>query len=294
MWRALTSSLIRRLAAPDPRWFRTPDVSAEHDVELRYLGTAGFVVRAPHRTFVLDPYVTRAPLAEVLTRPLAPDLEVSARVIREADDVLVGHAHFDHVLDAPALCARTGARLIGSRAVCMVGQAAGLPPEQLVQTGGREDIECGPYSVRGLPSVHGRVLFGRVLLAGDIEAPPPWPPRAHVLRHGHVLNWHLCIGSFSLVHVDSADYLLEELEGIRADVLCLCAAGRRYREHYVRDIVHALRPRWVLPCHWDTMTTSLDEEPLMLPGVDLPGMMDEIWRAGSEPLLLPLLGRVRF
>ena len=31
-----------------------------------------------------------------------------------ADDVLVGHAHMDHVLDAPSLCMRTGARLIGS------------------------------------------------------------------------------------------------------------------------------------------------------------------------------------
>ncbi len=42
------------------------------------------------------------------------------------------------------------------------------------------------------------------------------------------------------------------------------------------------------------MTTPLGESPHLLPGVDLPRMIGEIRRAGAEPLLLPLLARVRF
>jgi L-ascorbate metabolism protein UlaG (beta-lactamase superfamily) len=133
-----------------------------------------------------------------------------------------------------------------------------------------------------------------VIFPGDITSPPAWPPRVNTLRHGLVLNWLVRAGEFTLVHVDSADFVRAELEGLRADVLCLCAAGRRYRPRYVQEIVHLLRPRWVIPCHWDTMITPLDEEPQLLPGVDLPGMLDEIVRAGAEPLLLPLLGRTRF
>lgn len=294
MWRELLAQGVRRLTRPDPRWFRPLEGPSVHGIELTYLGTAGFVLSDGTRSLALDPYVSRLSLATLLRGPLVPDAARIARTFRQLDEVLVGHAHFDHVLDAPLVCQTTGARLIGSRAVCMVGKAAGLPERQLVCTGGREDIECGSFVVRGLPSEHGKVLFNRVLFPGDITSPPAWPPRIQALRHGLVLNWLVRAGAFTLVHVDSADFVRAELEGTRADVLCLCAAGRRYRANYVQEIVHLLRPRWVVPCHWDTMITPLDEEAQMLPGVDLGGMLDEIVRAGAEPLVLPLLGRVRF
>jgi L-ascorbate metabolism protein UlaG (beta-lactamase superfamily) len=227
-------------------------------------------------------------------RPLAPDESLVARVIPEADDVFVGHAHYDHVLDAPVLCRQTGARLIGSRAVIMVGRAYGLPEAQLRETAGREDIASGPFRVRGLPSRHGKVLLGRVLFPGDITAPPSWPPRIRALRHGLVLNWHVTLGDFSLVHIDSADFLPEELRGVRTDVLCLCAAGRRYRHNYVKDAIALLRPRYVVPCHWDTMITPIDARPRLLPGIDLPGMLREIAAEGAEPRMIPMLGCERF
>jgi len=82
--------------------------------------------------------------------------------------------------------------------------------------------------------------------------------------------------------------------GLRADVVCLCAAGRKYRPRYVEEIVELLRPRFIVPCHWDTMITPIDAEPHLIPGIDLPGMMREIQAHGVEPLLMPLLGRLRF
>jgi len=267
-----------------------------HDaaVSLTYLGTAGFVLTHASRVIVLDPFVSRPSLFATLARPLVSDPSLSARTVPHADDVLIGHAHYDHILDAPAICRRTGARLVGSRAACMVGRAAGLPESQLVETRGREEIACGPITVRGLPSRHGRVFAGRVPFPGDIEAPPPWPPRISHLRHGLVLNWYVDTGALRLVHIDSADYLTEELEGLSADVVCLCAIGRKHRPRYVEEVVSLLKPRWVVPCHWDTMITPIDERPDLLPTVDLPGFLDEIRRAGATPLLTPLLGTQRF
>jgi L-ascorbate metabolism protein UlaG (beta-lactamase superfamily) len=261
---------------------------------MTYLGTAGFVLRAGAHTIALDPYVTRHGIAQLLWQPLVSDTARLARCVPRAEDVFVGHAHYDHVLDAPALCARTGARLIGSRAVCMVGRAAGLPETKLLETQGKEDIVSGPFVVRGLPSLHGKVFRGKVLFAGDISAPPAWPPRVGELRHGLVLNWHVRMGGFSLVHVDSADFVAEELRGMGADVVCLCAAGWRARPDYVPEIVRLLKPRFIVPCHWDTMITPLEAPARLLPGVDLEGMLRAILRAGVQPLLLPLLGNWSF
>jgi len=275
------------LRQPPKAWFTRTAGDAAHGVELTYLGTAGFVLKAQGRTIVLDPYLSRPGIAKLLTGPLRCNEALLARHIPRADDVFVGHAHFDHVLDSPALCLRTGARLIGSRAVCMVGRAAGVPEAQLLETAGREDIASGPITVRGLPSKHGKVLFGRVPFPGDITDPPPWPPLIHQLRHGLVLNWLVKVGGFSLVHVDSAEVLNHELHGHQADVVCLCAAGWRTRPDYVADVVRLLKPRFVLACHWDTMITPFEAPMEMIPNVDLGGLLRQIRAVGAEPLLLP-------
>lgn len=280
-------------------WYCGEDAALEdgnytgETVELTYLGTAGFVVKGSARTVVLDPYVSRPNLRRTVAAKLVPDAELTRRIIPHADDVLVGHAHYDHILDAPDLCRQTGARLIGSRSAIMVGRAAGLPESQLRETAGREDIASGDWVLRGLPSRHGKV-FGRIPLPGDIDFPPPWPPRMRDLKHGLVLNWLVDTGGVTIAHVDSADFINEELQGHRCDVLCLCAIGRKYRKDYTREIIDLLKPRWVVPCHWDTMITPVHEDPDLIPTVDIPGFLQEIRAAGATPLFTPILGRLRF
>lgn len=268
--------------------------ASESQVELTYLGTAGFVLKDGFRTVVLDPYVSRAPLTTLLAKPLVSDAALVNRILPHANDVLIGHSHYDHILDAPELCRQTGARLIGSRATMMVGRAAGLPEHQLVETEGREDIACGHWTVRGFPSRHGKVVLGRVAFPGDIKRPPKWPPRMHELKHGLVLNWLVDTGGFRVMHIDSADFIADELGGHHADVLCLCAVGRKYRPNYVKEAISLVKPRWVVPCHWDTMLTPIDASPSMMPGVNLQGFMQEIRNENVEPLLMPILGKLTF
>ncbi|MBP9216418.1 MAG: MBL fold metallo-hydrolase [Agitococcus sp.] len=265
----------------------------EGALELTYLGTAGFILKNKQRTVVLDPYLSRIGVTE-LFRPLHTNTALLKKYIPHADDVLIGHAHYDHILDAPDLCKQTGARLIGSKATCMVGRAAGLPESQLKETAGREDIACGSWTVRGLPSIHGKAIFGRIPIPGDILSPPVWPPKLLDLKHGLVLNWLVDTGSLKIVHIDSADFIPEELQGLKADVVCLCAIGRKYRPHYVKEVVALLQPKWIIPCHWDTMFTHYENEPDYIPSVDLAGFIEEIKAAGVEPIVMPMRGKQWF
>lgn len=275
---------------PDPAhyWRQPPAPGAA--LHLRFLGTAGFEVRYGAHVLVLDPFLTRPGLFTTLFRRLRTDEALLERVLPQANDVLVGHAHYDHVLDAPALCRRTGARLIGSPDVALVGQAAGLPAAQILATSGGEDIASGPFRLRGLPSRHGKVYLGRVPLPGSIRTPPAWPPRLRALRHGLVLNWYLECPAGRVVHVDSADWVADSLEGLKADVLCLCAIGWTQRPRYVEGIIERLRPRFVLPCHWDLFTRRLEASPRVLPGCRLGEFVQAISAMGATPVTLPLLG----
>jgi L-ascorbate metabolism protein UlaG (beta-lactamase superfamily) len=287
--------MLRKLLGLKPKAsiYSQPMPQIEGALELTYLGTAGFILKNKQRTVVLDPYLSRVGVTE-LFRPLHTNTALLKKHIPYADDVLIGHAHYDHILDAPDLCKQTGARLIGSKATCMVGRAAGLPESQLKETEGREDIACGSWTVRGLPSIHGKAIFGRIPIPGDILSPPVWPPKLLDLKHGLVLNWLVDTGSLKIVHIDSADFIPTELQGMKADIVCLCAIGRKYRPNYVKDVVALLQPKWIIPCHWDTMFTHYENEPDYIPSVDLAGFIKEIKDAGVEPIVMPMRGKQWF
>lgn len=259
----------------------------EGQLRLRYLGTAGFCFEGDGQTVVIDPYVTRPSLLRTGLCRLRPDEERISAIIPRADQVLVGHSHYDHVLDAPTLCRLTGATLVGSPDTAHVARAAGLDEAQMVATRGGETLSMGKAEIRGVASAHGRVYFGRVPLPGTIDAPPRWPPRFFELPHGLVLNWHVTLAGVRVVHVDSAEYVRSEVEGLQADVVCLCAIGRRYRPRYVEEIVELLRPKHIVACHWDWFFSDYHAPMRCLPAVDLTGFVDEIRQAGVEPVVLP-------
>ena len=257
-------------------------------LSIRYIGTAGFVVEADGHTLVFDPYVSRPPLLSLL-KPLVPNKALIDQIIPKANDVFIGHSHFDHILDAPYLCERTGSRLIGSSSTRQVGLAAGLPEEQLVATEGNEAIESGPAQITGIPSLHGK-MFGRIPLPGDITSPPSWPPLYRELKCGLVLDWYIEMAGLKVMHIDSADLIDENLEGRKVDILCLCAIGRKHRPDYAKTAIEKLQPKYVIPCHWDWLFSPYDKPVKKFPFLDLNGFIDEIAEAGAEPVPLPFDG----
>lgn len=278
---------LRFLLRKEPEYTRVEEVDGAN--RLRFLGTAGFVIDAHGRTVVIDPYVSRPGIAQTVAGRLVPDEVLISREIPRAHDVLVGHSHHDHSLDAPIVCKQTGARLVGSSSTLNIARAAGLPEAQYVEVNerrGGDSVACGPLTATAYRSRHGRVYLGRVSLPGDIPRPPSWPPHFTELRHGPVFVWHLDLAGATVLHVDSADYLDEELEGVRADVVCLCAIGRTYRRDYTRRIVELVRPEVVIPCHWDDFTLPYDVPPRQLPGVDVEGFVQEIRAAGARAIVL--------
>lgn len=264
-----------------------PDVP---DGRVRFLGTSGFELRADDgTTLVLDPYLTRPGLFRSAFGRLEPDAELLGREIPRADAVLCGHSHHDHALDAPVVCAQTGALLVGSESTLNLGRAAGLPEHQLRRADGA--LHLGGAVATPLPSRHGKAILGRVPLPGDIPTPPSWPPRLWDLRHGPVYLWHLDLGDARVLHVDSADWREDTLDGVEADIVCLCAVGRQYRQDYTRGLLERLRPKVVLPCHWDDFTLPWGQPPRQLPGVRVEDFCEEIRRCGAQPVVLGLGAR---
>ncbi|HEX6834981.1 MAG TPA: MBL fold metallo-hydrolase [Polyangia bacterium] len=258
-------------------------------VRIRWLGTAGHVIETPTTTLLIDPFLSRPSLTR-LAGPIAPDeAAVRARLPARVDAVLCGHSHFDHLLDAPFIARATGATLAGSGTTCMFARASGVAEPQLVAvppTG--HTFTVGDATIRFVPSLHGRLLFGRVPFPGEVGAPPPLPARMWHYRMGGAFGILIDAGGVRIYHNGSANLVDAELDGARADVLLVGLAGRKGTRDYLRRLCDALAPQLIIPTHHDAFFAPLDDGLRLLPGIDLDGFVaDARARAPSATIVTP-------
>src|SRR5438093_13267831 len=90
--------------------------SESNAIRVTYLGVNGFQFETSGHVLLVDPYFTRVGLSSAaLNQPIQSDANRVGEGLRHvrprADALLVTHAHFDHLLDAPEIMRRTYARL---------------------------------------------------------------------------------------------------------------------------------------------------------------------------------------
>lgn len=237
---------------------------------------------------LIDPFLTRPSLARTALMPLAPTPDRWwHRIPKRVDAVLVGHSHYDHLMDAPEIARRTGAVIVGSASTASFARAAGVAEDKIVVVPpeGRE-LTIGDATIRFVPSLHGRIVAGRVPLPGDVRTPPALPARLWKYRMGGAFGVHVTLDDVRVYHNGSADLIDAEIERSPADVLLVGLAGRQGTRDYLARLVRLLSPRLIVPTHHDAFFAPLEAGARLLPGVDFSGFLSEIGRVAANARLL--------
>jgi L-ascorbate metabolism protein UlaG (beta-lactamase superfamily) len=252
-----------------------PFATAQSQVQLSYLGTAGWEITNGKTVILVDPYLTRLKMATPGsppwpedTRPeVGPD-DVAATDqpavdahIKRADFILITHTHIDHVLDVPYIARKTGAVVIGTESTTNFARDSGVPDAQLLTVQGGDDLAFGSFSVRVIPSLHG--ILRRAPNIHLFPVPPPstiFSPDAKppfrlrdLLVEGGTLAYFIRLSGVRILVFGSMNYIEREVEGLRPDVAIIGAGPERSEIYeYTPRLLHALGyPRLVLPTHWD-------------------------------------------
>jgi L-ascorbate metabolism protein UlaG (beta-lactamase superfamily) len=266
------------------------------DLEVQWLGVAGYRITAEGHTLLIDPYLSRVPLRSVLLRrPAAPDpaalerwLSAPGRVV----GVLVGHTHFDHAVDAPAIARRFRCPALGSRSLGALMRLHGLG-ELAVEVEPYRPYELGPFVVTFTPSVHSKLLLGfAVPFDGELtcEHLDHLAPSAY--RCGQVWGIHVAVEGMSIYHQGSAGLVDEAIRHREVDVFLAGIAGRSFTRDYWSRILRRLEPRVVVPTHYDDFFKPLDQPMGFSPNVHLAGVPDEVGAVSRDVAVaaLPRLG----
>jgi L-ascorbate metabolism protein UlaG (beta-lactamase superfamily) len=228
---------------------------------LSWLGTAGFRLGYQGHTLLIDPFLTRVPLSTVVRgRPALPDPALVDRYLPEPGTVvgvLVGHAHWDHALDAPEIARRFGCAAYGSRSLAAIMKLHGLA-ERAVEVEPYRRYELGPFTVTFVPSRHSKLLFGvQVPSAGDTRCESL--DQLSPLAYGCGQTWgiHVAVADIQLYHQGSADLIDDAVRHTDIDVFLAGVAGRSVTPDYWGRILPKLRPHAVVPAHYDDFLRPL-------------------------------------
>jgi L-ascorbate metabolism protein UlaG (beta-lactamase superfamily) len=255
-------------------------------VEVEWLGVSGYRLSCEGRTIFVDPYLSRAPLRNLLLRrPTLPDEQTLDRFLNapgEVLGVLVGHTHFDHAVDAPAISRRFGCPAYGSDSLTRLMALHGLA-ERTIEVEPYRSYELGPFEVSFTPSRHSKLLLG---LAVPFDGPlscehlDGLTPGAY--RCGRVWGISIRVGGAVLYHQGSADLLDEALRERDVDVFLAGVAGRSFTRDYWKRILPLLDPKVVVPTHYDDFFRPLGEPLAMVAKARLAELPEELAAVGSD------------
>lgn len=179
----------------------SPDQSSSLDVQ--YIQVGSILIRYGNDYLLTDPFFSNPPLWRLLLlRNLESDPTIASSLIHDWQGirgVLVGHGHYDHVLDAPFVLAQTEptTKLYGSQTVVnMLRPSVSAERLQPVAKKG-ERLETGwvyvpdsPFRFRAILSEHAPLVGGYRFAAGTVNEPMTKRPQdALDWKEGQTLSY---------------------------------------------------------------------------------------------------------
>lgn len=267
------------------------------DLQIKYLGAGGVLLRRGPDVLVTAPFFSnpsllRVAFGELQAHPEQIDrfLPPVTRDLSDATAVLVGHAHYDHLMDMPYIKKKymARARIYGSTTMrnTLLGDGS-LAADDLVsveETAGTAD-KPGRWwydasrRVRfmALKSEHAPIVLHLKFFEGAYTEPlKELPTRAFDWREGQTLAYVIDFLSadgksvaFRIHYQDAASSpplgfpppssLIGDER--RVDVAIVCLPGFEQVENYPEKIVERLNPRFVVGIHWENFFALLPDDP---------------------------------
>lgn len=223
-------------------------------VSLTYLGVAGWRLDSGSHTLLVDPFFTRV-RAHDDTTVLLPDMAAIAQFApARADVILVGHSHYDHLMDVPTIAKRTGAIVVGTESTANVARADGVPSEHVLVARGGDTLALGEFEVRVKHGLHSLTGQENVPIPRNVTLPMP----ASGYGEGGTLQYVVRVDGRTVLFIGTANVIDGELSGERADVVVMATGLRGKIPGYTCRILRAVgHPHTVLANHFDDFGAPL-------------------------------------
>lgn len=246
-----------------------------------FMGVTTIAFNDGHDSILIDGFFTRPWYFPVLLGKITSDEKRITECLERAQidhnlrAVFVAHSHYDHALDSPSVCKQTGAKMVGSTSTQMIGKGRNLPDDQiLVVEKDAQVFEFGSFRITVVEGIHSP----GDRYPGDITEPLAVPCSASAFRTGKCYTYLIQHGEHKIYVHPSANFEPEKLQKLDISAstvfLGIGVLGKQsdeFRDGYWQHVVEAIKPKKIIPIHWDNFWLSLDG-----PLQSLPWLFDNV------------------
>lgn len=249
-------------------------------IQIKYMGAAGFLIKKGDSGVLTAPFFSNFSIPE-LALPISPRIDVIDRLYPDITDeevkgILVGHSHYDHLIDLPYIaekyhksskiyCSKTAESLLLSvdeyrpdknRLVDVTGDME-IP---MRSKGTWLWIEENKIKILPIKSSHSSHIFGIKFYNGKLYKPLREAPKyAHDWVEGQTIAYFIDFVEngetiYRVYFQDAASEAPMGLpfdDGVKVDTAILCVGGFTEAENYPDYIVKNLKPDNVILGHWE-------------------------------------------
>lgn len=227
-------------------------------MDLTWLGTAGFIVKGKEGEIVFDPFLSRGKGEK---SPFTPKSFENCRAL------FVGHGHFDHTYDIPAIAAATDMKIYAPGLTGQMLKMRGVSGERIVNASNKE-ILSKPFNMRAFKSSH--VLFDAPLVMSTLKRMSHHGLRCCAHIAGLALGWpvgmvqtyYFEVGGKKVLFASSAGFTDKELEIYRkleVDYFLAPLQGHSDIQEIAAQATAIINPKVVIPHHHDDFYPPLSQ-----------------------------------
>lgn len=237
-------------------------------VKFKWFGTNGWEITFANKTILIDPWFSRFDsgfFAGKFNPKATLKLDESAinEHISKADQILIGHAHWDHMADIPYIAKKTGAQVIGSETHANILRAFQVPEPQIIQVKGGEYMQFDGYTIEVFPSLHSMAAKTKKYGNFHLISVPPVPTTIADLPEGDSFIYQLTVADkLKILLMSTANYIERAIVGVKPDIALIASIFYREIHDYNRRLLAAINyPKLIIPTHWDNFDKPLSEPP---------------------------------
>lgn len=284
-------------------------------VHVRFVGVGCFVVHFDGIGLLTDPFWSHLPLGKVAFGTIAPDpeqIEPYLPDLQHVQAVLVGHGHYDHVLDLPYVVSKLhpAATIIGSQTLKHTFAPMKLPRKWAVvnehaatpdHPGTPLSLAGGRLRIRAIRSEHPNQYMGFHLFKHALSEERTEPPtRVKHYQEGmtlaYLVDWLSDEGMVKkrvYIQTSSTGYpagFFPEavLKEHSVDVALLPMDCANLQMKGVPTIIDFLRPTRVVFCHWEDFFRPKTKPPREIVKVNLPKLRESVHFSDRSRFFFPI------
>ena len=250
-------------------------------LKVTFFGTTTLLFDDGKDQILFDAHVTRPSLNKYVRGDKAStditlcDKLIDLHHIDRLRAIFISHTHHDHVMDAPYIANKCGAKIYGSESARNVAIGGRVPVDNIVVFRHGSIYAIGDYRISILKSLHSKPNIFNNDLGEPIPAPLVQPASLRDYKEGGSYDFYVEHGEKRILIRPSFNYIEGQLDGIQADILFLGVAGiakaeSEMKKAFFAETVEKTGAKLVIPVHWDNFFS-----PLGRPIEDMPDFLEK-------------------